>query len=131
MNYGSDGEIVVGRGGNPVFMAPFDFKDFDGATGMYVPVTDETKKRIALRAISPVSYVTKDSAPALILHGDADTLVPLQQSELIITKYKKMGAPCELVIKKGAAHGWRGMEDDLDLIADWFDKYLEVDPKNK
>jgi len=123
-NYGKEGESVIGRGKSPVFMAPFDFKEFDGATGMFVPMTDEAKKRATLRAISPVSYVSKESAPALIFHGDADVLVPLQQSELIIARYKRGGVPCELVIKKGAGHGWKGMEDDIDAIADWFDKYL-------
>jgi acetyl esterase/lipase len=123
-NYGKEGESVIGRGGAPVFMAPFDFKDFDGATGMYVPVTDEAKKRATLRSISPVSYVSKESAPALIFHGDADMLVPLQQSELIVERYKRGGVPCELVVKKGAGHGWKGIEEDVDRIADWFDKYL-------
>ncbi len=124
LNYGKDGEIAVGRGKSPVFNAPFDFKDFDGATGMYVPVTDETKRRAILRSISPVSHVSKESAPALIFHGDDDKLVPLQQSERIIERYKKAGVPCELVVKKGAGHGWKGMDEDLDRIADWFDLHL-------
>ena len=124
-NYGKEGEIVIGRGGAPVFLAPFDFKEFDGETGMYVPVTDEAKKRGTLRSISPVSYVTKESAPALIFHGDTDALVPLQQSELIVERYKRGGVPCELVVKKGAGHGWKGIDEDVERIADWFDKYLK------
>jgi hypothetical protein len=32
--------------------------------------------------------------------------------------------PCELVVKKGAAHGWPDMGKDLVTLADWFDKYL-------
>jgi hypothetical protein len=32
--------------------------------------------------------------------------------------------PCELVVKKGAAHGWANLRDDLRAVADWFDKYL-------
>jgi hypothetical protein len=35
-----------------------------------------------------------------------------------------VGVPCELVLKKGAGHGWLGMEKDLKTLADWFDKYL-------
>lgn len=124
-NYGKEGESVIGRGGNPVFMGPFDFKEFDGATGKYLPMTEKTKIQTILRAISPTSYVSKDSAPALIFHGDADVLVPFQQSELIVEKYKRGSVPCELVVKKGAGHGWQGMDADVERIADWFDKYLE------
>ena len=69
--------------------------------------------------------MTKDSAPALIIHGDADKLVPIQQAELIIAKFKEPGVPCELVVKKGAGHGWAGIDKDLETLADWFDKHLK------
>jgi S-formylglutathione hydrolase FrmB len=38
--------------------------------------------------------------------------------------YQKAGVPFELVVKKGADHGWGGMDKDMQTIADWFDKYL-------
>jgi dipeptidyl aminopeptidase/acylaminoacyl peptidase len=76
--------------------------------------------------MSPCYHVTKGDAPTLILHGDADTLVPLHQSELICEKFKEAGVPCELIVKKGAGHGvWPTMFDDLKTICDWFDKYLK------
>ena len=59
----------------------------------------------------------------LIIHGDADTLVPIQQAELVIEKFKEAKVPCELVVKKGAGHGWNVFED-VPKFADWFDKYL-------
>ncbi|HSQ57239.1 MAG TPA: prolyl oligopeptidase family serine peptidase, partial [Gemmata sp.] len=68
--------------------------------------------------------VTKDSAPALIFHGDADTLVPIQQAERIIAKFKEAGVPCKLVVKKGAGHGWKGLDKDVETLAEWFDQYL-------
>lgn len=37
---------------------------------------------------------------------------------------KKAGVETELVVKKGAAHGWSGMDKDLEKFADWFDKHL-------
>jgi dipeptidyl aminopeptidase/acylaminoacyl peptidase len=60
----------------------------------------------------------------LIIHGDADTLVPIQQAEIIIAKFKEADVPCELVVKKGAGHGWGGMDKDMKVLADWFDKHL-------
>ena len=64
--------------------------------------------------------------PTLIIHGDSDELVPLQQSELIMEKFKGASVPAELVVKKG---GRTRLADDLwpdfKTIADWFDKYLK------
>jgi dipeptidyl aminopeptidase/acylaminoacyl peptidase len=75
--------------------------------------------------MSPIYHVTPDDAPTLIIHGDADKLVPLQQSEVIIAKLKEAGVPNELVIKKGFGHGWPTLPfEDSRTIADWFDKYL-------
>jgi acetyl esterase/lipase len=46
---------------------------------------------------------------SFIIHSDKDPLVPLQQSELMIDKLKKAGVETNLVIKKGAGHGWLGL----------------------
>ena len=56
--------------------------------------------------------------------GDADKLVPIQQAEVIIAAYKKAGVSCELVVKKGADHGWAKMDEDRKRFLDWFDKHL-------
>jgi dipeptidyl aminopeptidase/acylaminoacyl peptidase len=60
-----------------------------------------------------------------MIHGDKDALVPLQQSELIMARFKEAGVPCELVVKRGEAHGWKAWHEDMRTIADWFDKYLK------
>lgn len=123
LNYGKEGEIALGNGVLKDFKAPFDFHEFDAKTKSFVPVSDEAKLRIGKR-ISPVYHVTKDSAPALIVHGDADTLVPIQQAELIIAKLKASNVPCELVVRKGAGHGGLAFANDEKVLADWFDKHL-------
>jgi acetyl esterase/lipase len=124
LNYGKEGEVALGNGTLKNFKAPFDFRELDTETRSFVQITDEKRRLEIGRQISPVYHVTKDSAPALIYHGDADKLVPIQQAELMIAKYKEVGVPCELVVKKGAGHGWLGMDKDVARIADWFDKYL-------
>src|SRR5262245_21074307 len=57
---------------------------------------------------NPITYLTKDAAPFLILHGDADPLVPLGQSELLHDALKKAGVESELVVIKGGGHGGAG-----------------------
>jgi acetyl esterase/lipase len=124
LNYGEPGKVALGRGTLTNFRPPFDFTEQDPKTRSFGLITDEEKRREIGKAISPAYHVTADSAPALIIHGDADKLVPLQQSELIIEKYRAAGVAYELVVKKGLAHGWPGLDRDVAIIADWFDKQL-------
>ena len=44
---------------------------------------------------------------------------------MIIDKLKQAGVPTELVVKKGAAHGWPDIGKDAVMFADWFDKHLQ------
>jgi acetyl esterase/lipase len=125
LNYGEKGKDALGRGTLAGFKAPFDFTELDRKTNSYVLITDEARRREIGRKISPVYHVTKESAPTLIIHGDADKLVPIQQAEEIMNRLKEAGVPAKLVVKPGAGHGWKGLDKDMATLADWFDRYLE------
>ncbi len=125
LNYGKPGENAMGRGILAAFRAPFDFRELDPKIRAFVSITDEERILAIGKMISPVNNVTEDDPPSLIIHGDADKLVPIQQAEIIIEKMKQAKVPCELIVKPGAAHGWGGMEKDYVTFADWFDKYLQ------
>jgi acetyl esterase/lipase len=125
LNYGKPGENAVGRGVLRDFKPPFDFKDVDPKTHVSRPITDEAKILEIARQISPVNHVSSDDPPTLIIHGDADKLVPIQQAELILEKLKATGVETKLVVKKGAGHGWPDVSKDATTIADWFDSHLK------
>lgn len=130
LNFGEPGHVVVGKGVLPGFKAPFDFKELDPKSNAFVPVTDEQKLLYIGKEISPAAHINTGDAATLIIHGDADTLVPLQQSELLIGKLKETGIPNELIVRKGAGHGWKNLDKDISIFADWFDLYLfDSDPK--
>ena len=74
--------------------------------------------------ISPIKFVTSAMPPTLLIHGDADKLVPLYQSQIFERKCREVGAPFKLVIKPGGGHGWPGWEKDTAMFADWFDEHL-------
>ncbi len=126
LNYGKPGENAVGRGILAGFKAPFDFKEIDPKTHVSRPITDEARILEIARQISPVNHASSDDPPTLIIHGDADTLVPIQQAELILDKLKASGVETKLVVKKGAGHGWADLLKDMPTIADWFDAHLKV-----
>jgi acetyl esterase/lipase len=121
-NYGREGSsaeplIKVGP-----FAPAFDFRERD-STNNWKPVSEEKRKEI-LKRLSPIYHVSEQTPPTLLIHGDLDLLVPLQQSKIMIAKLKENKVPCELIVHKGGSHGWSGIDKDVVKLADWFDKYL-------
>jgi acetyl esterase/lipase len=126
LNYGKPGEIALGCGVLKGFKPPFDFHEQDPNTKQFVRITDLDKILEIGRQISPVYHASSDDPPTLIIHGDADLLVPIQQAELLLEKLKSAGVETKLVVKKGAQHGWPNLLNDMTIIADWFDEHLRT-----
>ena len=76
--------------------------------------------------ISPARLVTPEAPPFLLIHGDADPVVPLQQSEAMHAALKNAGVPAELIVKKGGGHPWPTLHEEVQVVADWFDKQLSA-----
>lgn len=80
---------------------------------------------------SPVSHITRDSPPTLILHGTRDTTVDRDQSKELETKLKAAGVESRLIMVEGANHAWPLKTDRFDLTGDvvaFFDKHLKAKP---
>lgn len=56
-------------------------------------------------SVSPMTYVTKDSPPVFIVHGDADPTVPYQQSVDLHKKLQEAGVKTEFITVLGGQHG--------------------------
>jgi dipeptidyl aminopeptidase/acylaminoacyl peptidase len=76
------------------------------------------------KQISPIYSVTEKTPPTLLIHGDSDRTVPLQQSEIFIARLKEAGVKNQFVVLPGKDHGWPTIFDDLTMVADWFDQNL-------
>ena len=87
---------------------------------------DNAKEEVTKRVtqISPALLVTPGTPPFLLIHGDADTVVPLQQSETMLAALKKAGVAAELIVKKDGGHPWLTLHEEVQVLADWFDKQL-------
>jgi len=126
LNWKTPGDNAVIKREIKEFQAPLDFVEWNPETLHYMPVTDSAARTEIGRNISPFYFVTSDDPPTFIAHGDADTLVPIYQSQKIIEKFKEFNVPCELAVKQGAGHGvWIDMMEYTEMFTDWFDKYLQ------
>jgi acetyl esterase/lipase len=112
INYGSEGGYK-----NLEKLRPTVFQEAFGK------ITDLESQ---LKSISPINFVTRDAPPLLMIHGDADRLCPVQQSQVLKAKYEETKRPVKLTVVAGAPHKyWLGIEKNYLAIWEWFDQYLK------
>lgn len=76
---------------------------------------------------NPITYVTGNEPPFLIMHGDQDPIVPHHQSELLQEALTRAGArEVTLHTVEGAGHGGPLFEapESLAMVAAFFDRHL-------
>jgi acetyl esterase/lipase len=80
------------------------------------------------QSASPVTYVNKSDPPFLILHGDMDQTVPLQQSEELNADLQNAGVESTLQIVAGSGHGGKGFfsQENRKLIIDFLNRHLKA-----
>jgi acetyl esterase/lipase len=96
--------------------APFDHDAADSPEALLIGGAVQQNKARAAKA-SPLAYVSHDTPPFLIMHGNKDNIVPYQQSELLRDALKKAGVSVTLKIVEGAGHGFGGREIDGQVAA--------------
>ena len=66
---------------------------------------DNVKNEAFIKSVSPITYVTKNSPPVFIVHGDADPTVPYRQSVELHKKLQELGVKSEFFTVPGGLHG--------------------------
>ncbi|NTW41486.1 MAG: alpha/beta hydrolase [Cellulomonadaceae bacterium] len=102
-----------------VWYAPSDFQTLQGQTPdgaiedsavphlLGGPV--EEVREVAIAA-SPVTWVSRDAPPMLLVHGTEDLLVPCEQSRRLADALREVGADVRLQLVPGADHGFDGVD---------------------
>src|SRR5262245_412228 len=126
VNFGGSGENIVElmqkRDGS--VDPTFQFYDVDAKTGARRSIPPGEDASRMLREHSPVMHVTAGDPPTILIHGDQDKAVPVQQSRRLIERLNDVHVPARLVVREGVGHAYPGWEADAALIADWFDTHL-------
>ncbi|OSZ77254.1 lipase [Chitinophagaceae bacterium IBVUCB2] len=66
---------------------------------------DKANDKKFAASVSPITYVSKNSPPIFIVHGDADPTVPYQQSVDLHKKLVEVGVKTEFITVEGGLHG--------------------------
>jgi acetyl esterase/lipase len=114
------------------FFGPTDLLKLSPANAKENPVTrllggsTADKRELAVSA-NPITYVSKDDPPFLIVHGDKDPVVPLSQSELLYEALKKAGVDATLKVVPEAGHGNGIFTPELaKQYVEFFEKHLKT-----
>jgi acetyl esterase/lipase len=80
----------------------------------------------AYEDVSPLAFVDKQSAPMLVIHGTADTIVPVEQSRLLVAALEDVGVEAVYIELEEADHftvaDWTR---NGPLVLDFLDRHLE------
>jgi len=112
------------------WFGPSDFTNMPGAEfvagGAVVKLLGgkPSEKPDVAAAASPVTHITADDPPFLIMHGDEDKVVDIQQSEILEEKLRKAGVSVKLEVLKGQGHGFRTRES-LESVRTFFKEQLK------
>lgn len=119
-------QVVVARA------APTDLSLASGISpllGFRLPGRKGSEEYRRMVEASPITYVSPDDAPFLLIHGDADETVPYRNAEVMHSALVDAGVQADLLRIPGAGHGptFPGATNPPDYIAamiQWFDRYL-------
>jgi acetyl esterase/lipase len=80
------------------------------------------------REASPIMHVSQDDPPFLIMHGDMDKVVPVQQSRAFAEALSKVGVKVSLIVLKGAGHGGSVFlqPEQVSVIDAFLNRYLRL-----
>ena len=75
---------------------------------------------------SPIRFISPGAAPSLIVHGDADPVVPMVEGETMHEALTKAGVPASFIRIEGAGHGFEGadLERANAAMVQWFERHV-------
>lgn len=94
---------------------------FGGTDGGILANTEKAK------VANPITYISKQTPPFLLMHGDKDTLVSPSQTEILHQALVAHGIESTRYVVKGAQHGgvYWVQPEVMQVVIDFFDKYLK------
>lgn len=73
---------------------------------------------------SPITHVTPDDPPFLLIHGERDELVPYEQSQLMYNRLVQTNVPAQLVIVQRANHSLTAQDGSATPTLDEINQFI-------
>ena len=124
----------------PAFTEPISPKVLEEYRGqpwyLYTVVTTQllgglvAQKPELAQAANPITYIDPQDPPFMVLHGDLDKIVPISQSEILVSALQSKGVPVTFVRKPEMTHSYQGENGEkfdpelIDLTLDFFEQTL-------
>jgi acetyl esterase/lipase len=116
---------------------PTDFLRFSPTSNVASPNTNSpitqllggpmSELKNLAKAASPMTYISKAMAPMFIIHGDADQVVPLEQSQILDEAARNAGVESTLYVGKGGGHVFElATRETQELTLNFFKKHLQA-----
>jgi acetyl esterase/lipase len=78
------------------------------------------------RSASPMTYISPEAAPTLIIHGASDLPVPFSQGQALYRALQEKGVPASLIKVRHAGHGLLPSEDGAVIEPSLAELYVEI-----
>lgn len=88
-----------------------------------------------VKMANPITYITPDDPPFLIIHGEKDQVVPFNQSELLYGALMEAGVEATLIKVENGDHGFRpnppgaivkpNLQEIMQIMMGFFDRHLK------
>ncbi|NQV70061.1 MAG: alpha/beta hydrolase [Pseudohongiella sp.] len=106
------------------YMPPVDIRSMAGPNDNFPALNFDP---ILAPGVSPIEFVSSDDPPTLLVHGDADELVPIANSERMQAALKAAGVKNDFLVIPGAPHGLfqgEGGKRAASALLGWFEENL-------
>jgi acetyl esterase/lipase len=88
------------------------------------------EKQTLAKTANPITYIDRQDPPFMVLHGDLDDVVPVSQSEILVSALQAQRVPVTFIRKPKMAHSYQGKKGEMfdpeliDLALDFFELTL-------
>jgi acetyl esterase/lipase len=120
------------------YYGPTDFTAFVTTPGYESHATDSSpeakliggavmQNKDKAARVNPITYVSRDDPPFLIVHGDKDRTVPINQSQLLFDALKMAGVSARFHTILGAGHGQGFGGPEIEpMVSAFFERRLKA-----
>jgi acetyl esterase/lipase len=124
-NWGKPNQKMLGKHPKVSLKGAFTFYELDSSSNSLQVVTDVDKITRIVKKLTPIEQVNERTSPTLIVYGDKDSFIPIQQSQALSARLQQLHVPTKTIVEKGGEHDEATIKNNISETLVWFDEYLK------